>query len=72
MVFESLGYACKNNGFIFVINNHIWVCQNLINLYGSDELKEKYLPEMVEGKKLGRLLLQSLKRDLMHLRWLQM
>lgn len=55
MVFKSLGYACKNNGFIFVINNHIWVCQNLINLYGSDELKEKYLPEMVEGKKIGAI-----------------
>lgn len=55
IAFESLGYACKNNGFIFVINNHIWVSQNLINLYGSEELKKKYLPEMVEGKKIGAI-----------------
>jgi alkylation response protein AidB-like acyl-CoA dehydrogenase len=55
IAFESLGYACKNNGFIFVINNHIWVSQNLINLYGSKELKEKYLPDMVEGKKIGAI-----------------
>lgn len=55
VAFESLGYACKNNGFIFVVNNHIWVCQNLIYLYGSDYLKEKYVPTMVEGKKIGAI-----------------
>jgi alkylation response protein AidB-like acyl-CoA dehydrogenase len=55
IAFESLGYACKNNGFIFVINNHIWVCQNLINIYGSKELKEKYLPDMVKGKRIGAI-----------------
>ncbi|PEA06975.1 acyl-CoA dehydrogenase [Bacillus cereus] len=55
LAFESLGYACKNNGFIFVINNHIWVSQNLIHLYGSTKLKEKYLLDMVEGKKIGAI-----------------
>ena len=55
IAFESLGYACKNNGFIFVINNHIWVSQNLINVYGSIELKDKYLPDMMEGKKNGAI-----------------
>ena len=55
LVFEALGYACKNNGFIFVINNHIWVSQNLIYLYGSDLLKNQYLPNMVEGKKIGSI-----------------
>ncbi len=55
IAFESLGYACKNNGFIFVINNHIWVSQNIIYLYGSKELKDKYLPVMVEGKKIGAI-----------------
>ncbi|QSX05649.1 acyl-CoA dehydrogenase family protein [Sedimentibacter sp. zth1] len=55
IVFEALGYACKNNGLIFVVNNHIWVSQNLIYLYGSKELKDKYLLEMVEGKKIGAI-----------------
>ena len=55
VAFEALGYACKNNGFIFVINNHIWVSQNVIYLYGSKELKDKYIPEMVEGKKIGAI-----------------
>lgn len=54
-IFEALGYACKNNGFVFVINNHIWVAQNLIALYGSKELKEKYVPCMVAGKYIGAI-----------------
>lgn len=54
-VYESLGYACKNNGFIFVINNHVWVSQNIIYLYGSKELKDKYIENMVAGKKIGAI-----------------
>lgn len=55
IAFEALGYSCKNNGFIFVINNHIWVAQNIINLYGSDFIKNKYLPDMVSGKRIGAI-----------------
>ena len=53
LMIEELGYSCNNNGFVFVINHHIWVSQNLIYLYGSDFLKEKYLPELVTGEKIG-------------------
>lgn len=52
---EALGYSCKNNGLVFVINNHIWVALNLINLYGSRELKEKYLTKMVAGELIGAI-----------------
>ncbi len=55
LMFEGLGYACKNNGFIFVINNHIWVSQNLIYLYGNQKLKDKYLTTMVAGEKIGAI-----------------
>lgn len=55
IVFEALGYACKNNGLIFVINNHIWVAQNLIYLYGSEILKDKYLCDMTNGKRIGAI-----------------
>lgn len=54
-MFESLGYACKNNGIVFVINNHIWVSQNIIYLYGSKYLKDKYISEMVSGEKIGAI-----------------
>lgn len=55
IVFEALGYGCENNGLIFMINNHIWVAQNLIYLYGSETLKEKYLEDMVAGKRIGSI-----------------
>lgn len=50
---EALGYACNDNGFAFAISNHIWVCQNLIYKYGNEYLKNKYLEDMVTGKKIG-------------------
>lgn len=53
VVIEALGYGCINNGLVFVINNHIWVAQNLIYLYGSGYLKDKYLHDMVKGAKIG-------------------
>jgi len=55
VMIEALGYACKNNGFVFVVNNHIWVGLNLIYLYGSELLKKKYLPDMIEGTKIGSI-----------------
>ncbi|MBE6048582.1 MAG: acyl-CoA dehydrogenase [Clostridium sp.] len=55
VVIEALGYGCKNNGFVFAVNNHIWVATNLINLYGSKVLKDKYLRDMVAGKKIGAI-----------------
>lgn len=55
VAFEALGYACKNNGFIFAVNNHIWVAQNLIYLYGSELLKDKYLTSMTAGKRIGAI-----------------
>jgi len=50
---EALGYSCKNNGLIFAINNHLWVALNLINLYGKSNLKDKYIADMCNGKKIG-------------------
>ena len=55
IVFEALGYGCMNNGFVFVINNHIWVAQNLIYLYGTKVLKDKYLHQMVAGTQIGSI-----------------
>lgn len=55
LAIEALGYGCKNNGFIFVVMNHMWVCQNLIYLYGTEALKKKYLEETVCGEKIGAI-----------------
>lgn len=53
LIFEALGYACKNNGFVFALNNHIWVCQNLIYLYGTEQQKRQFLPKMIQGDNIG-------------------
>lgn len=50
---EALGYGCVNNGLIFAITNHIWVALNIISVYGSTIQKEKYLPSMISGEKIG-------------------
>lgn len=55
LTMEALGYACHNNGFIFAVTNHMWVGLNLILLYGSAEQKARYLPEMIEGKRIGAM-----------------
>lgn len=55
MAIETLGETCKNNGFVFVVNNHIWVSQNIIGLYGTEDLKARFLPDMTAGKKIGAI-----------------
>lgn len=50
---KALGYGCEDSGFVFAISNHLWVCENLINLFGSEEQKKKYLPAMIDGSKIG-------------------
>lgn len=53
IVMESLGYGCENNGLVFAVTNHIWVALNIIYLYGTEFLKDKYLPSMVSGDLIG-------------------
>lgn len=55
IVTEALGYACENNGFVFAVNNHVWVGLNLIQHFGSVQLKEKYLGRMVTGYPIGAI-----------------
>lgn len=55
LAMESLGYACRNNGFIFAVTNHMWVGINLILLYGTEEQKARYLPPMIRGDSIGAM-----------------
>ena len=59
MAIEAMGYSCKNNGLVFAVNNHLWVAQQIIQLFGSDNVKNKYLPDMVNGKKIGAFALSE-------------
>ena len=53
LLIETLGYCCNDNGFVFAINNHLWACQNIINLYGNEEIKSKYLKKLIDGTYIG-------------------
>lgn len=53
VVLEAMGYACRNNGFTFVVNNHWWMVQNIINIFGSEYIKNKYLQRLIRGKSIG-------------------
>lgn len=52
LALESLGYACKDNGFNFAICAHLLACTIPIWIYGNDKIKENYLPDLSSGKKI--------------------
>jgi alkylation response protein AidB-like acyl-CoA dehydrogenase len=53
VAYEALGYGCADNGLTFAATNHVFVALNLIYLYGSDFLKEKYIAKMMSGEWIG-------------------
>ncbi|AQR93025.1 acyl-CoA dehydrogenase family protein [Clostridium saccharoperbutylacetonicum] len=55
LLMEALGYACDDNGFVFIVTNHLWACMNTINQCGSDELKQKYMRKLIDGSLIGCL-----------------
>jgi alkylation response protein AidB-like acyl-CoA dehydrogenase len=52
LALESLGYACKDNGFNFAICAHLLACTIPVWLYGNENLKRQYLPDLCSGKKI--------------------
>ncbi len=50
---EALGYACRDNGLVFVINNHLWACAVYLSRHGNDEQRKRYLPKMCSGELIG-------------------
>ncbi|MFA9466419.1 MAG: acyl-CoA dehydrogenase family protein [Velocimicrobium sp.] len=55
LLMEALGYSCDDNGFVFVITNHLWACMNVINQCCYEELKQKYLTRLIDGSLIGSL-----------------
>ncbi len=50
---DSLGYACRDNGLLFGLGGQLWSVQQPILLFGSEELRERYLPGLVDGRLIG-------------------
>jgi alkylation response protein AidB-like acyl-CoA dehydrogenase len=53
LALEGLGYGCRNNGLVFVINNHVWSCEIPILHFGTAAQKERYLPDLCRGTLIG-------------------
>jgi alkylation response protein AidB-like acyl-CoA dehydrogenase len=52
-VMEGLGYAGRDQGLLFSINAHLWTNTIPILTYGNEQQKQKYLPNLSNGKLLG-------------------
>lgn len=50
---EGLGEGCLDGGFNYALCNQMCGLQTTIKMFGSDELKAKYLPDMMAGKSLA-------------------
>ena len=53
LAMESLGYACRDNGLPFGLNAQMWTVQYPIVQFGTEQQKEKFLPNMIGGKWIG-------------------
>jgi len=50
---EALGYGCKDNGFLFSLNAHMWTSELPLMAFGTEEQKKKYLPKLASGEWIG-------------------
>ncbi len=50
-VLEEICAACAGFGIMLSVQNSL--CNEIIKVFGSDELKQKYLPPMAAGEKIG-------------------
>ncbi len=50
---ERLGYVGKDNGLLFAINAHLWTTIIPLLYHGSEEQKQKFLPDLCRGRLIG-------------------
>ncbi len=52
---EGLGYGCRDNGLCFALNAHLWGCVFPLLTFGNDAQKQRYLPALCSGERIGAL-----------------
>lgn len=52
-VLEGLGYGCKDLGFFLSLGAHMWAVQMPVLLFGSEAMKNAFLPKLVSGEWVG-------------------
>lgn len=53
LAMEALGYGSGDNGLIFGLNAQMWSVMMPILKFGSEAVKQKYLPAMCRGEIIG-------------------
>jgi alkylation response protein AidB-like acyl-CoA dehydrogenase len=53
LALEALGYGCDDAGLVFSINAHLWTSVIPITSFGTDEQKERWLPQLCSGHLIG-------------------
>ncbi len=51
--FEGLGYGCPDAGLNFALACQAWTMQPIVERFGTDEQKARYLPSLISGEKFG-------------------
>lgn len=53
LIMEGLGEGCPDNGLTFALNAQLWTVQRPLVRFGSEEQKQRFLPAMVAGERIG-------------------
>ncbi len=53
LAMEGLGYGCRDNGLTLALNGQMWTVQHSLVQFGSEQLKQSYLPDLCHGRTLA-------------------
>ncbi len=50
LTFEGLGYGCRDAGLVFGLSTQVWTMQPLLERFGTEQQKRRYLPGLCSGE----------------------
>lgn len=50
LTFEGLGYGCRDAGLLFALSTQVWTMQPIIERFGDDGQRTRYLPDLCAGR----------------------
>ncbi len=55
LVMEGLGEGCADNGLLFSAAVQAWVVLRSLLIFGTDQQRRRYLPQLIDGTAIGAL-----------------
>lgn len=53
LAMEGFGYSCRDNGLALALNAQMWTVQLPIAHFGSEDIKNRFLPDLTSGRKIA-------------------